>query len=103
MKGKLFEMFTRIEAARALSRAAMDYNMQAMPPATRYSIAAKVFCTETAFQVTHEAITLFGGAGLSREYYVEKLFRDARASLIEDGSNDLLGLAAMEAVLREYV
>lgn len=103
VKGKLFEMFTRIEAARALSRAAMDYNMQAMPPATRYSIAAKVFCTETAFQVAHEAITLFGGAGVSREYYVEKLFRDARASLIEDGSNDLLGLAAMEAVLREYI
>ncbi len=53
--------------------------------------------------MTHEAINLFGGAGLSREYYVEKLFRDARAALIEDGSNDLLGLAAMNAVLREYV
>ncbi|NLA11583.1 MAG: acyl-CoA/acyl-ACP dehydrogenase [Firmicutes bacterium] len=102
VKGKLFEMFTSIEAARSLSRAALGYNMQTMPPATRYSIAAKVFCTETAFRVTHEAINLFGGAGLSREYYVEKLFRDAKAALIEDGSNDLLGPAAMNAVLREY-
>lgn len=103
VKGKLFEMFTQIEAARALSRAALEYNMQTMPPATRYSIAAKVFCTETAFRVAHGAITLLGGAGVSREFYVEKLFRDARASLIEDGSNDLLGLAAMGAVLREYI
>ncbi len=103
VKGKLFDMFMQIEAARALSRAALGYNMQAMPPATRYSIAAKVFCTETAFKVTHEAITLFGGSGLSREYYVEKLFRDARAALIEDGSNDTLGLAAMDGVLKDYI
>ena len=37
---------------------------------------------------------IFGGNGLSREYPVEKLLRDARASMIEDGCNDLLGLEA---------
>ena len=35
---------------------------------------------------------IYGGNGLSREYPVEKLFRDARASMIEDGCNEVLGL-----------
>jgi alkylation response protein AidB-like acyl-CoA dehydrogenase len=45
------------------------------------------------------ALQLFGGNGLSREYPVEKLFRDARASLIEDGSNDVLALVAARHLL----
>jgi alkylation response protein AidB-like acyl-CoA dehydrogenase len=58
----------------------------------QYSIAAKVFCTNTAFEVASDAVQIFGGNGLSREYPVEKLLRDARASLIEDGCNDVLSL-----------
>jgi alkylation response protein AidB-like acyl-CoA dehydrogenase len=90
IKHKLFNMFTKIEAARALSRAAMIYNYNNTPPKIEYSIAAKVFCTNTALEVTSDAIQIFGGNGLSREYPVEKFFRDARASLIEDGANDTL-------------
>jgi alkylation response protein AidB-like acyl-CoA dehydrogenase len=41
-------------------------------------------------QVVDEALQLFGGAGLSREYAIEKLYRDARAALIEDGENRVL-------------
>jgi alkylation response protein AidB-like acyl-CoA dehydrogenase len=89
---RLFDMFTRVEACRQLSRAAMVYNHATLPPATEYSIAAKTFCTESAFEVASSALQLFGGNGLSREYPVEKLLRDARASLIEDGSNDVLAL-----------
>ncbi len=91
---KLFDMFTKVEAARQLSRAALVYNYSNMPPKTQYSIASKVFCTQAAFEVASEAIQIFGGNGLSREYPIEKIFRDARASLIEDGSNDVLGIAA---------
>lgn len=93
---KLFHMFKSIEASRALSRAAMNYNMNNTPPATEYSVAAKIFCTDTAFQVAHEAIQIFGGNGLAREYHIEKIFRDARAGLIEDGSNDSLAVFASE-------
>jgi alkylation response protein AidB-like acyl-CoA dehydrogenase len=96
---RLFDMFTRVEAARALSRAAMIYNHATLPPATQYSIAAKTFCTEAAFEVASSAVQLFGGNGLSREYPVEKIFRDARASLIEDGSNDVLALVGIERIL----
>lgn len=99
---KLFDMFTRVETCRALSRKAYVYNMSVSPPMTEYSIASKVYCTQAAFEVAHEAVQIFGGYGVSREYYAEKLFRDARAALIEDGSNDILGLTAAEAILRNY-
>ncbi len=94
IKHKLFNMFTKIEAARALSRAAMIYNYNNTPPRIEYSIASKVFCTSTAFEVTSDAVQIFGGNGLSREYPIEKFFRDARAGLIEDGANDSLMITA---------
>ncbi|MBU3917564.1 acyl-CoA/acyl-ACP dehydrogenase [bacterium] len=94
IKHKLFNMFMKIEAARQLSRAALVYNMNNTPPLTEYSIASKVFCTNTAFEVCSEAVQLFGGNGLSKEYPIEKFFRDARAGMIEDGANDSLMLTA---------
>jgi alkylation response protein AidB-like acyl-CoA dehydrogenase len=99
---KLFDMFIKVEAARALSRAAMIYNATTIPPATHYSIAAKVYCTQVSFEVASDAIQLFGGYGLSKELLVEKLFRDARASMIEDGTNEVLSLAAAAQLIQKY-
>lgn len=99
---KLFDMFQKVETARAISRAAMHYNMSNFPPATRYSIIAKVFCTNAAFEIASEAVQLFGGYGVSKEYYIEKLFRDARAALIEDGSNEVLALTAAWSLIENY-
>ncbi len=82
-----------LEAARSLARRVMLYN-STHAPLIEYSIASKTFCTQTAFEVASDAVQIFGGNGLCREYPVEKLFRDARASLIEDGENDFLGLMA---------
>jgi alkylation response protein AidB-like acyl-CoA dehydrogenase len=90
---KLFDMFIKVQAARAISRAAMAYNSVAQPPALQFSIASKVFCTQASFEVASDAIQIYGGYGLCKDMLVEKLFRDARASLIEDGVNDLLSLA----------
>ena len=99
---RLFDMFTRIESARALSRAVNAYNAQAMPPEPHYAIAAKVQNTETSFAVASDAVQLLGGAGLSKEYPVERIFRDARASLIEDGDNDTLRLGGARFLLERY-
>jgi len=101
VQSKLFDMFIAIETARAFSRNAMVFNMNTTPPLVQYSIASKVYCTEAAFKVTSEAVQLFGGHGLTKDAPVEKLFRDARAGMIEDGSNDSLSLAAGEMLLRE--
>jgi alkylation response protein AidB-like acyl-CoA dehydrogenase len=62
------------------------------PQAIEYSIASKILSTETAFRVASQAIQIFGGNGLTREYVIEKIFRDARAALIEDGVNESLAL-----------
>jgi alkylation response protein AidB-like acyl-CoA dehydrogenase len=91
VKARLFRMFSQVEAARALARRVLLYNSTS-PPLVQYSIASKVFCTNTAFEVASGALQTFGGNGLSREYPVEKLLRDARASMIEDGCNEVLSL-----------
>jgi alkylation response protein AidB-like acyl-CoA dehydrogenase len=98
VKHKLFDMFTKVEAARALSRAAIIYNYNNTPPETHYSIASKVFCTRTAFEVASEAVQLFGGYGVSKEYPIEKMFRDNRAAMIEDGANDSLMITGAHAL-----
>jgi alkylation response protein AidB-like acyl-CoA dehydrogenase len=100
---KLANMFINVEAARQLSRAAIAYNSTTSPPATQYSMASKVFCTQTAFMVASDALQLHGGYGLAKEMLIEKLFRDARASLIEDGTNDVMSLTAINKVIQSYV
>ncbi len=99
---KLFQMFMKVETARHMSRAAWMYNSVNMPPRLEYSITSKVYSTQAALEVTSEAIQIFGGYGLCREYPVEKLYRDARASLIEDGINEMLGFEAAELLLKRY-
>jgi acyl-CoA dehydrogenase len=91
VKSRIFKMFTKVEAARALARRVAVFNA-AGAPQVHYSIATKVFCTNTAFEVASDAVQIFGGNGLSREYPVEKLLRDARASMIEDGCNEVLSI-----------
>jgi alkylation response protein AidB-like acyl-CoA dehydrogenase len=91
VKARLFKMFAQLEAARGLSRRVVAYN-STNPPMVQYSIASKVFCTQTAFDVASAALQIYGGNGLSREYPMEKLLRDARASMIEDGCNEILSL-----------
>jgi acyl-CoA dehydrogenase len=91
VKARLFGMFSQVEAARSLARRVTLHN-STQPPLVQYSIASKVFCTNTAFQVATAALQIYGGNGLSREYPMEKLLRDARASQIEDGCNEVLSL-----------
>ena len=94
IKLQLFDMFRKVEAARALARRVSLYNTINQPGAAHYAVATKVTSTRTAFEVANEAITIFGGNGLAREYIIEKMFRDARASMIEDGENNALSIAA---------
>jgi alkylation response protein AidB-like acyl-CoA dehydrogenase len=99
---KLANMFMTVEAARALSRAALVYNTTTSPPSAEYSMASKVFCTQAAFNVASEAVQVFGGYGLAKGILVEKLFRDARAALIEDGTNEVMSLTAARKVIDAY-
>jgi len=92
VRSRLFHMFRKVEVARAMSRRVMFFNHTMPLGAIQGSIAAKITGTQTAFEVASDAIQMFGGNGVTREYPVEKLLRDARSSLIEDGCNEMLAI-----------
>ena len=92
IKLQLFDMFTKVEAARAYARRMASHAALNPPGSLHHAIAAKVLSTRTAFEVTREAVSIFGGNGLAKEYPIEKMFRDAIASTIEDGENNALSL-----------
>jgi acyl-CoA dehydrogenase len=103
---KLFDMFRKVEASRQICRAAFVHNwsfpMNPEKRAIEYAAAAKTFATQTAVEVTGDAIQIHGGIGISKAYLVEKLFRDARTTTICDGSNDVLSLAGGYTMARTY-
>jgi alkylation response protein AidB-like acyl-CoA dehydrogenase len=92
VKLRIFSMWQKVEMCRAISRRVAHYNFVSGSPHVLASITSKTAVTQLAFEVTSEAIQLQGGNGLTREYPVEKLFRDARAALIADGENNVLNL-----------
>ena len=92
-------MYRKVEAARALNRRTIRLN-SSMTPRLEMAVASKVTSTQAAFEVASEALQIFGGNGLSREYPIEKMLRDARASMIEDGCNHVLGAGSSRAALR---
>lgn len=94
VKSRLFKMFQKVEAARALNQRVIRINLTRPMPLLELAIASKVTSTQAAFDVASEAFQIFGGAGISRDCPIEKIFRDARISMIEDGCNEVLGMAA---------
>lgn len=92
VRHRLFPMFRKVEIARALSHRVYRYNSTAAVPALQGSIASKITSTQTAFDVASDAVQMLGGNGVTRAYPVEKLMRDARSSMIEDGCNEMLAI-----------
>lgn len=87
---RLGDMMRRVELARGVARRSLAY-ARLSPQTHPYATAsAKVTVTEECMKVASEALQLFGGAGTSREYPIEKIFRDARSALIEDGENYII-------------
>jgi alkylation response protein AidB-like acyl-CoA dehydrogenase len=87
---RIGDMMRRVELCRAVARRSLAYarlTPQGHPWATA---SGKVTVTEEAEKVVMEAFRLFGGNGTTREYPIEKLVRDVRAALIEDGENTML-------------
>jgi acyl-CoA dehydrogenase len=99
---RTFDLWQRVEAARALTHRVFNYNYGDYGPHLLASVTAKTYATRTSFEVASEALQLFGGNGLTKEYQIEKIMRDARASMIEDGENNILNLKGMRWLSRWY-
>jgi alkylation response protein AidB-like acyl-CoA dehydrogenase len=96
-------MWQKLETARALSARVVRYNYSSNGPHSLASLTGKTFVTQAAFDVASEAVKIFGANGLTKEYSLEKLSRDAQTSLIEDGENTVLGLMGGSWLSRWYV
>jgi alkylation response protein AidB-like acyl-CoA dehydrogenase len=85
----LADMGMRIEAARQLVYAAAARAERNEPNLTFTSSAAKVFASDTAMSVTTDAVQLFGGAGYTKDFPVERMMRDAKITQIYEGTNQI--------------
>jgi acyl-CoA dehydrogenase len=87
---RLGDMLRRLEMARAIARRSLAYARMSPQSHPFVTAQAKVSVTEEAMKITHEAMQLFGGNATTREFPIEKMFRDVRSALIEDGENYVL-------------
>ncbi|MGH9711222.1 MAG: acyl-CoA dehydrogenase, partial [Candidatus Acidiferrales bacterium] len=97
----LADMATEIDAARLLVRKAA----WKQETGARFSIEAsiaKLFASEMSTRVTHKAIQIHGGNGYSREYPVERAYRDARITEIYEGTSEIQRLVIAAWVLKSY-
>lgn len=84
----LADMATEIDAARLLARRAA-WKFDTGSRVTMEAAAAKLFASEMATRVAHKAIQIHGGNGYSREYPVERAYRDARITEIYEGTSEI--------------
>ena len=97
----LSDMATELDAARLLTwRAATmkDKNVRH----TMESSEAKLYASEMATRAAHKAIQIHGGYGYSREYPVERMYRDARITEIYEGTSEIQRLVIASWVLKSY-
>jgi butyryl-CoA dehydrogenase len=97
----LADMATEIDAARLLVRKAA-WKQDAGARFTMDASIAKLFASEMSARVTHKAIQIHGGYGYSREYPVERMFRDARITEIYEGTSEIQRLVIAAWVLKSY-
>jgi alkylation response protein AidB-like acyl-CoA dehydrogenase len=95
----LAEMATNIEVARTMLYKAAWLKEQKRPYSME-SAMAKMFATEMAEKVCRDAIQVHGGYGYSREYPVERLYRDARLMTIGEGTSEIQRLVIARQVLK---
>lgn len=97
---KLADMATKVEAARLLVYRAAWLCSQGLP-CTKEASMAKLFASDAAMKLATEAVQIFGGYGYTREYPVERLFRDAKITQIYEGTNEIQHLVITKQLLAE--
>jgi len=97
----LADMATEIDAARLLARRAA-WKQDSGARFSMEAAIAKLFASEMATRVAHKAIQIHGGNGYSREYPVERAYRDARISEIYEGTSEIQRLIIASWVLKSY-
>ena len=96
----LADMGTKIEAARHLVYASAAATERGDKRAGFMASAAKSYASDIAMSVTTDAVQLFGGAGYTRDFPVERMMRDAKITQIYEGTNQIQRMVMARALLR---
>jgi alkylation response protein AidB-like acyl-CoA dehydrogenase len=96
----LADMEMKIEAARHLVYVAAAAGEQGRPDVTKVSAAGKAFASDVAMQVTTDAVQLFGGAGYTQDFPVERMMRDAKITQIYEGTNQIQRMVIARSLLK---
>jgi alkylation response protein AidB-like acyl-CoA dehydrogenase len=97
---RLADMDTELEAARWLTYRAGWLSQRGGAGISRIAAQAKLFATETANRICNFAVQVFGGYGYSREYVVERLYRDVRVTTVYEGTSEVQRMVIARALQR---
>jgi alkylation response protein AidB-like acyl-CoA dehydrogenase len=96
---KLADMATEIEAAELLTLQAADKKMAGLPM-TREAAMAKYYSSEVAVKVSNDAVQIFGGYGYTKDFPVEKFYRDSKLCTIGEGTSEIQKIVIAREVLK---
>ncbi|MDO3625905.1 acyl-CoA dehydrogenase [Mucilaginibacter sp. BT774] len=96
---KLADMATQIEAAEMLIMQAADLKNRHQP-VTKQAAMAKYYASEIAVKVATEAVQIFGGYGYTKDFPVEKYYRDAKLCTIGEGTSEIQKIVIAREALR---
>lgn len=96
---KLADMATKVDAARLLTFRAADLKNRGQN-VNLESAMAKLYTSEVAVEVANEAVQIFGGYGYTKDFPVEKFYRDAKLCTIGEGTSEIQKLVISRAILK---
>ncbi|ASZ10906.1 acyl-CoA dehydrogenase family protein [Chitinophaga pendula] len=96
---KLADMATQIEAAELLTMQAADLKSRKQPM-TKQAAMAKYYASEVAVKVANEAVQIFGGYGYTKDFPVEKFYRDAKLCTIGEGTSEIQKIVIAREALK---
>lgn len=96
---KLADMATEIAAAELLINTACDLKMRGLPM-TKEAAMAKYYASEVAVKVSTDAVQIFGGYGYTKDFPVEKFYRDSKLCTIGEGTSEIQKIVIAREALR---
>lgn len=96
---KLADMATKIEASELLINQAADQKNKHLP-VTKDGAIAKLYASEVCCEISNDAVQIFGGYGFTKEFPVEKFYRDAKLCTIGEGTSEIQKLVISREILK---
>jgi alkylation response protein AidB-like acyl-CoA dehydrogenase len=94
-------MATKVHAAELMTREAASLKMEGTNM-TKEAAMAKFYASEICVEVSTDAVQIFGGYGYTKDFPVEKFYRDSKLCTIGEGTSEIQKIVIAREVLKEY-